>query len=148
MNMHVKPIEQTPLTCGGYNAGHPWYYLLGGKVPTPKQIRADAVAQGYHGYMEERIIAVSQKPEPQRSEKLRQIKADIMRGLVEDISRYRNIALQLHRDRTAHGLEENPTCCNDIHTGMSLKYVHIYNGFGHLALLDSLLEQQGDLFDY
>jgi len=37
--------------------------------------------------------------------------------------------------------------CADVHTNLSLKFAHIYNGFTHLNFLDDLPSQQGDLFD-
>lgn len=81
--------------CCSYSAGHPWYYLLGGGVPTPKQIRAYACARadkkGYRGYLADKIDAAHPKQEPQRSEALRQIKARVISELCNDISRYREV---------------------------------------------------------
>lgn len=129
----------------GYNYRHPWYYVRGGQMITPKQIRAEVTASDYCGYMAEDIERIADRSEPQRSEKLRQIKADVIRELNSDLSQYRSVALKLHRLRSD---ETSVEICNDIHTNMSLKYAHIYNCFAHLKYLDSLLSQQGDLFDF
>lgn len=34
----------------GYNSGHPWYYILGGKVLPPKEILKAVEKTGYEGY--------------------------------------------------------------------------------------------------
>jgi len=136
------------LTCGGYHAGHPWYYLLGGAVPTLKQIRNEAVGSGYRGYMAEDIDAAAKRAEPKRSEELRKIRAKVLDDLRSDISRYRQVTFKLHTHRRISAVCENDIIsCDDIHTAMSLKHAHIYNGFAHLNTLDNLSEQQGDLFE-
>lgn len=130
----------------GYHSGHPWYYLLGGKVLTPKEIR-DCVAAGtYRGYRADDIRTLAKKPEPQRSTAIRKIRAQVTDELKADIARYRQYVFALHAHRrTTDGLE-TPRSCDDIHTAVSLKHNHIVNGFAHLALLNELPAQQGDLF--
>ncbi len=81
--------------------GHPWYYLRGGRVPPPKLILADALVHNYRGYMADTIEAVANKQEPQRSEKLRQIKAEVLEELSKDITRYRECARDLRDYRQA-----------------------------------------------
>ena len=51
-------MKKTPKNLTGYNFGHPWYYVLGGEILSPKQIRADVSAGNYQGYMAEEINAV------------------------------------------------------------------------------------------
>ncbi len=131
----------------GYDAGHPWYYLLGGAVPYPKQIRAQVIARGYRGYMEERIKSASKKPEPQRSETLRAIKLQVMDELRGNLSCYRELARKLNAYRELNPLGEGRPQCHDIHTGMSLKFAHIYNDFAHLNFIATLPNQQRDMFD-
>lgn len=131
---------------GGYHSGHPWYYLLGNRVLTPKQIRDDAKASSYRGYRADDIRAAIRKPEPQRSEFIRKIRMEVMADLRKDITRYRQCAVELHAYRREHGVEAFPRSCDDVHVAISLKRNHIYNGFAHLALLDELPAQQGDLF--
>ncbi len=146
---HNEPAKSFKrLTCGGYNAGHPWYYLLGGVVPTLKQIRNEAVGSFYRGYMAGDIDAAAKRAEPNRSEVLRKIKAKILDDLHSDISCYRKVAFNLHAHRRiAAKCKSEVISCDDIHTAMSLKNAHIYNGFAHLNTLDNLPEQQGDLFE-
>ena len=131
----------------GYNSGHPWYYLLGGKALAPKQIRDCAKASSYRGYREEKILAAGNKAEPKRSEALRKIRREVMNDLTKDISVYRHCVFELNDHRRNHGEATNPVSCDDVHTAMSLKHNHIYNGFAHLACLDELPEQQCDLFE-
>ena len=81
-----EPIE---FTRGGYGAGHPWYYKLGGKVLSPKQIRQSVRHSGYQGSMRADIEAADDKSEPQRSNALRAIKTKVLDDLVADLSGYR-----------------------------------------------------------
>ncbi|MEM7069357.1 MAG: hypothetical protein AAF478_10785 [Pseudomonadota bacterium] len=69
-----------------------------------------------------------------------------MRELNSDLSDYRVVARKLNQHRKTQGWETPPTCCDDVHTDMSLKYAHLYNGFAHLHFLDELLNKQKDLF--
>jgi hypothetical protein len=131
----------------GYDAGHPWYYLLGGAVPYPKQIRAQVIARGYRGYMEERITSASKRPEPQRSEALRALKLKVHVELRGNLSRYRELAYQLYAFRENSPLGEGRPECHDIHTSMRLKFAHIYNDFAHLNYIDTLPNQQQDMFE-
>ena len=134
----------TPTT--GYSIGHPWHYVLGGAIPTPKQIRASAIGRGYLGYMEHDIKKASKRAEPQRSQALRKIRAKVQEDLQRDLSLYRELARELQKFRLANpALDKNPVC-HEVHTNISLKFAHIYNGFAHLDYLDSFPEQP-DLFD-
>jgi len=116
--------------------------VLGGEILSPKQIRAEVSAGNYQGYMAEEINAIDNKPEPHRSEALRAFKAKFLKDLAEDISRYRQIACAIRRDRAENSVFIEPDSCADI----SLKYAHIYNDFAHLNCIEDLLAQQGDLF--
>ena len=131
---------------GGYNAGHPWYYLLGNPVLLPSQIRAMAYASQYRGYYHDEIMAASNRPEPKRSQLLRDIRRQVVTELGKDISRYRKRIFELRKYQQRRGISKSLSCCDDIHVAVSLKHNHIYNGFAHLALLDELPDQQGDLF--
>lgn len=134
----------------GYSAGHPWYYLLGGAIPTLKQIRAYACASatknGYRGYLADEINAAHARQEPKRSAALRKIKAKVIAGLCDDISRYREVVRELRAYRQRNPLNESPLISADVHMSTSLKFAHIYNGFVHLNTLDALPDQQLDLF--
>jgi hypothetical protein len=140
-------MTQTPsITHMGYPVGHCWYYLLGGKVLSPKQIRQKTLDSGYQGYAAEDIAQADQKAEPKRSDALRQLRAKFAADLKQDISRYRECALALHRFRKANPLTGKPDCAEDVHVSMSLKYAHMTNNFAHLATIDNLLSRQRDLF--
>lgn len=140
-------MEQTiPTTSRAYGAGHPWYYLLGGAVLMPKQIKANVIRSGYKGYLGDDIDAADRKPEPQRSQALKQFRARALEELKRDISGYRRRALELHRYRAANPLPDRPTCCADIHTNISLRHNHLVNDFAHLITIDALLSVQGELF--
>jgi len=139
-------MEKKPQNLTGYNFGHPWYYVLGGEILSPKQIRAEVSARNFQGYMAEEVNAVDNKPEPHRSEALRAFKAKFLKDLAEDISRYRQIARAIRRDRAENPVFIEPDSCDNNHTDISLKYAHIYNDFAHLNFIEYLLAQQGDLF--
>jgi len=109
-------MKKTPQNQTGYNFGHPWYYVLGGRILSPKQIRAEVSAGNYQGYMAEEINAVDNKPEPQRSEALRSFKVKFLKDLAEDISRYRQIACAIRLDRAENPIFIEPDSCADIHT--------------------------------
>ena len=130
----------------GYNSGHPWYYLLGGKRLTLKEIRQDVRASGYRGYLERDIDAADRLPEPKRSDALRAIRKRVTKSIAQDIARYREVARKLASHR-AEGLDVEPfRGAADIHTAISLKHNHIYNEFAHLHVIDHLLNRQPDLF--
>lgn len=129
----------------GYSAGHPWYYLLGGTVPTLKEIRDEAIASGYKGYLAADIEAIGRKQEPQRSAAIKAIRQKLEDDLRKDISKYRECARELRTNRESDAGAKQPIC-SDIHTAISLKRNHIYNGFANLKTLGALPEQQLDLF--
>jgi len=97
--------------------------------------------------MERDIQSASNKPEPQRSEALRTIKLKVMEDLRSDLSRYRALARTLQTHRQKHGWVLERPECHDIHTGLSLKFAHIYNDFAHLNYIKALPHQQRDMFD-
>lgn len=129
----------------GYNIGHPWHYVLGGHIPTPKEILTCAFARGYRGYMESDIQAAAAKAEPARASALRMIRQEVTASLKADLALYRKYACDLRRFRLEYAGQE--PACHEIHTSMSLKIAHLTNDFAHLAYLDSLPSQQLDLFD-
>ena len=133
---------------GGYQAGHPWYYLLGGDIPTPRQILNSVKLGDYRGYAEADITAADQKHEPKRSEELRKFQQKFKEDLWRDISRYREVVRELCKEREQDPQKEPFQSCNDVHTAMSLKFSHLVNDFAHLVHLDDLLSRQADLFDF
>ena len=135
-----------PLNETGYCPGHPWYYVRGGKILSLKQIRFEAEQADYRGYMPDRLDEIDGKPEPQRSESLRQLRAKILEDLKRDVSRYKELANQLRRYRQ-QGVVEEGNSCGDVHTAISLKHNHLYNDFAILREIETMLSKQGDLFD-
>lgn len=129
----------------GYSAGHPWCYVLGGDIPSLKQIRAYTLERGCRGYLAEEIDQAHMKSEPKRSQSLSKIRLSVLHSLRADISRYREVARDLRSLREACEQAEQTPRCKDIHTSMSLKFCHIMNGFAHLHTLDALPKQL-DLF--
>lgn len=138
--MRANPLD-ADLECGGYSAGHPWYYVRGGSVPTLRQIRAYAVRFEKRGYMAEEIEAAHKLPEPRRGAALDKIRAQVLQSLRADIRGYRRAARQLGAYRHQFGLREEPPRCEDAHVAMSLKFCHILNDFIHLQILDDLPSQ-------
>lgn len=129
----------------GYSAGHPWYYYLGGAVPKLKEIKASVHASGYEGYLADDIKAIAQKDEPQRAQAIKAMRDKLLDDLRRDISVYREGVRELRQFRREHPKPEGGSSA-DIHTSMSLKHNHIYNGFANLKTLHALPEQQLDLF--
>ncbi|GLO68619.1 hypothetical protein MACH17_01360 [Phaeobacter inhibens] len=129
----------------GYSAGHPWYYFLGGAVPKLKEIKDSVYVDNYEGYLATDIKAIAKKPEPQRTRAINDLRRRLFDDLRRDISMYRRCVLELRRYRLQNP-EAAGACCAEIHTSMSLKHNHIYNGFANLRTLDALPEQQLDLF--
>lgn len=134
----------SPTHCG-YGPGHPWYYLLGGPLLSPKQIRDAAQHSGYGGYRHDEIAAADRKPEPVRSAALRNLRDDVKAELARDLTGYRTAARKLtaYRMETA---EQEPDRCHAVHTAMSLKHNHLFNEFAHLAGIEAHLDRQRDLF--
>lgn len=129
------------LTYNDYNSGHPWYYKLGGAILKPNEILEAVKNRGYQGYMAKDIAKASSKAEPARSKALAEIKKEVLCSLWRDISRYRQLACQLYKERQSSGIDQESRSCNDLHTSMSLKHNHIYNDLAHLHLLDGFLNQ-------
>ncbi|TPW26424.1 hypothetical protein FJU08_22300 [Martelella alba] len=120
--------------------------MLGGPIPTPKQIRAYALERDYKGYLAERIEEAHRRAEPKRSAALRNIRDAVLRDLAADLARYREVVCELRKYRHAFPIGMARPDCADIHTAMSLKFAHLYNGFAHLNTLDTLPNEQLDLF--
>jgi hypothetical protein len=129
-----------------YSPGHPWFYLLGGRVLTPKEIKKSVRASDYKGWRADELKKLEAKAEPQRSQGLRKLRAVVIAELADDLSRYRQVALDLYRYRRRTAGQELP--CHGVHTSASLKHNHLYNDFAHLNAIDDLLAQQPDLFGY
>ena len=110
--------EHTKFTHEGYAAGHPWYYHLGGRRLSLKEIRQAAINSGYRGYDSEEIDRIAKMQEPRRSELLRTMRQKFALDLIDDISRYRKLARELVKYRN-EGLDSKQSrCCDDIHTNM------------------------------
>lgn len=129
----------------GYSSGHPWYYFLGGRALYPKEILAEVKAGSYRGFITD-IDRAARLAEPKRSETLRKLKAQFVEELKQDIARYRECVLELHRYRLSEEDEELPSSSAEIHTSVSLKHNHILNDFAHLLRIEELLSVQRDLF--
>jgi hypothetical protein len=125
-----------------YSTGHPWYYVLGGKILSLKEIWQEVDTATYKGYLEAEIDKASGN-----TRKLQEMKTKAIVRVKEDISRYRQCALELHRYRKALPKDWHPEC-DDIHTAMGLKRNHIFNEFANLKQINELLQQQPTLFDF
>lgn len=140
--------QRNTLTYADYNVGHPWYYFLGGQIPSLREIQNDARQSDYKGYRCDDIAAADGKSEPARTNALRAIRSDVLIELKRNIAGYRKCALELRRYHAANALPDRPAACGNIHTNISLKYSHLYNDFAHLITLDDLLSKQSDLFGF
>ena len=138
----------TSVCTNDYDTGHPWYYVLGGRVHFPKQILEAVKTKGYQGYMARDIAEADRKPEPKRTEALRQLKTQVLVELRKDVSAYRQYACWLRQYRHKHEISEAAPSCEGVHVAISLKYCHIYNDLAHLHTLEELLNLQPDLFGF
>ena len=142
----MQPEHRFEPQCGGYNPGHPWYYVLGGPVLPPRLIMAAVKLRGYRGYLAADMDRAGSLPEPKRSQALRRMKANALADYRADLTSYRDMARKLHAyRREVHG---DAVRCEGIHQGISLKHNHLFNDFAHLIELDRLLTVQRDLFDF
>ncbi len=132
----------------GYSSGHSWYYHLGGKPLSPKQIRAEVHASDYRGYAAADIVAADRLAEPKRSQRLRAFQARFQDDLRRDLSRYRQCVRALRLYRAAHDGRAIERVCDGVHVAISLKHNHLVNDFAHLIWLEDLLALQRDLFDF
>ena len=135
----------TKLSHKGYSAGHPWYYFLGGAVLKIKDIKEAVYASGYEGYLAEDIKNIARKPEPQHTRAINAMRCKLIDDLKRDVSTYRRCVreLRIHRLQNPELIGQ---CCAEIHTSMSLKHNHIYNGFANLRAVDALPAQRFELF--
>ena len=125
-----------------YSTGHPWYYVLGGKILSLKEILKEVNEAPNKGYLETEIDKASGN-----NAKLQELKTKALSRLSDDISRYRQCALELHRYRKT--LPENyKPICKEIHTSMGLKRNHIFNEFANLKHIEDLQAHQPTLFDF
>lgn len=131
------------ITYHGYNASHPWYYVRGGSVLSPRTILEMTRGSQYRGYKREYIQKADNMEEPKRSEELRRLRETCLAEIKDDISIYRRCVRELSAYRET-GCKELD--CKDVHVSMSLKVSHLTNDFAHLIWLDDLLSVQADLF--
>lgn len=89
-----------------YDTGHPWYYVLGGKVLSIREIFNQVSISDYKGYNADEIGKALGN-----NSKLCLLKADTTERLKKDISVYRQSALKLHRYRKLQ--IEDSTCNRD-----------------------------------
>jgi len=60
-----------PLSHTDYPPGHSWFYRLGGKPLSPRQILAKVKEEGYRGYLRDDIALADSRCQPRRSQELR-----------------------------------------------------------------------------
>lgn len=132
-----------PLSHTDYSPGHSWYYRLGGRPLTPKQILAEVKRKGYRGYLRDEIALADSRCEPRRSEELRALRRQTVDRLRFDLSRYRETLREL---RNASPSDQH-SIWSDPFVAVGLKHNHLFNEFAHLVWIDDLLSVQKDLFD-
>lgn len=141
-NLNINDFEWQ-----GYSPCHPWFYVLGGEIRTPKQIIKHVQFMEYKGYLADHIQAVAKRSEPFRSKELKKIKEKVIKDYRQDLSRYRSLANKLRTYRkTSAEIAVSNLSCEDIHMNISLKYNHLINDFAHLLLLENSISYQMTLF--
>ncbi len=129
-----------------YKSCHPWYYHLGGKILTPKNILKNAKLSNYQGYLENDIKKFNLLDEPKRTKKLDELFRNELFDLKRSLSLYRKYALEISLRRKNNLIGENDPICDDVYMSLSLKHNHIFNNFSHLILIESF-QKQMDLFN-
>lgn len=76
----------------------------------------------------------------------RKLKVEAEQVYRKDLSRYRELALELSRKRRNEQTTEWRRACQDIHVDLSLKHNHLYNDLAHLIQIKERLSRQMDLF--
>ncbi|CAE7394299.1 unnamed protein product, partial [Symbiodinium microadriaticum] len=123
----------------GYKPTHPWYYVLGGAIPTPRQIKSYGLVTGLPDFMLENVIAANNKPEPQRSAELQLLRQKALKRLRQHLSRYRQVASALR----AHRLTENgDPAFDEKHSDIAFKFTHTCIAFAVLQTIDKLPTQR------
>lgn len=135
-------------TWHNYGNGHPWYYFLGGPIVPLKELRTEAERSDRGGYLREEIEQLDGKSEPHRTVQLRQLKEGVATSLGRDLSRYREVVRELRQYRQLNAIPREFRGCDAVHTAMSLKVCHLWNGFANLHAINQCLNRQGDLFGF
>lgn len=131
---------------GDYHVGHPWYYKLGGRAHTPKEIREDARIRALDGHFANGFAHLDRKKEPARSDAIEKERSEIKANITERISRYREVVRELHRLRTFIGPEPYDWfkhVLNDTNQAVGLVHAHISYHYAYLHALNALDQQQG-----
>ena len=138
MTKHLGPLKER---CG-YHAGHPWFYLLGGDIPTPKQIQADAMASDCCGYKADDLRKIDKHCEPKRSDSLRKWQAKFRADLMSDLSIYREVVRELRKYRETQDWDTVPSCCNEHNELKAEKAEDEFLDFAASAILATEIEVQ------
>lgn len=119
-----------------YSPSHPWFYKLGGKPISLKNIRHHVFQSQYEGYLADDIAKVHKMPEPNRSHRLLEMREGCLADLRRDIQIYRRLRRELAHQIRSNTHNHDSTICTDIDVSLSLKYNHISNHFAHLNALN------------
>lgn len=123
-------------TINDYSPSHPWFYKLGGKPISLKNIRHQVIQSQYQGYLADDIAKLHKMPEPNRSNRLLGMREECLAELRRDIQIYRRLRRELAHQIRNNTHNHDSTICTDIDVSLSLKYSHLSNHFAHLNALD------------
>jgi len=93
------------------------------------------------------ILEASEKAEPKRSQRLREIRQEIRLNLYNDLNVYLKCVRKLKILRGANPPTKPEPICSCTFTAIFLKHNHISWGYTRLTTCEYHLSKQADLFD-
>ena len=123
----------------GYDSGHPWYWYLGGAIPTVEDIRKEA-EKSARGYLQYEIEKLATKPEPRRSRDIQKMREDVEEGLKRSLKQYSHYCNRVRYRRRWQGPweDQNMDIWREPNQNACLVHNHLHNAYGNLAHLDQI----------
>jgi len=118
----------------GYDTGHPWYYLLGGRPLRPEEIEPDREWELPHDVKLDRM-----KDPAKRKKRLLEMQKEYEEGVKRDIERYLEVIapdykVESYERKMGYGLE----------TSIYLCYNHVWSSKAWLAAINRELNLDTD----
>lgn len=85
----------------------------------------------------DRLAVACNKPEPQRSAAIKDLRSEVCADLKKDLSRYREVVRSLHRSRSYQGpMTWFQQVYQEPNMAVALKHNHLLSNFSNLAAID------------
>lgn len=123
--------------------GSPWYYRDGGKRLTLKEIRHSATPSELTGVLARQVASAEKLPEPQRTERLDRLHANVRAEVRTQITAYRHAARTLNAYRRAFpDGREGHTVCAEAHSGLYVAACYLRFAFAAMRIVEGKAPQQ------